>query len=297
MRPHVATTRRGSILIMTVIMMAGFLVVAVEFAMFTISGIRQARQFDNAAVAYYSAESGTESALYQVRKEFSDTDMALFRTKAADTKVNATSATVSDVVWDLSRTGAALNTAPCVLSPLPGQGFFNTCIDQANYDRMAQEQPLELALYTNGGNTAIGAKTLTLTSKTDDCGANTPWAELTTSSWPTGMDWGSAEVTKAFQPMSVLGTDGLSRSISFNMAIEAKPAAVRLKIYHCSLHNVSITLTNDAGAVPIPNYFIIQPSASTVAGGNQRTQATMPRRTPSSGLYDFVVFSESQIAK
>lgn len=59
---------RGVILVLTIMMMAVLFTIAVGFAIFIISDIRQAVQIDNSVLAYYGAEAGLERSLFLFRK-------------------------------------------------------------------------------------------------------------------------------------------------------------------------------------------------------------------------------------
>ncbi|MEK7653090.1 MAG: hypothetical protein AAB358_01230, partial [Patescibacteria group bacterium] len=59
---------RGIILVLTIVMMAILFAIAISFAIFVISDIRQAGQIDNSVLAYYGAEAGLERSLFLFRK-------------------------------------------------------------------------------------------------------------------------------------------------------------------------------------------------------------------------------------
>jgi hypothetical protein len=58
----------GMILVLTLVMIAVFLSIALSFSVLIISDINKARLIDNSVVAYYAADSGIEESLYLFRK-------------------------------------------------------------------------------------------------------------------------------------------------------------------------------------------------------------------------------------
>ncbi|MFA5047496.1 MAG: hypothetical protein WC516_00475 [Patescibacteria group bacterium] len=60
--------QQGIILILTLIVMALLFAIAISFAVFIISDIRQARAIDDSLVAYYGADSGMERTLFLFRR-------------------------------------------------------------------------------------------------------------------------------------------------------------------------------------------------------------------------------------
>jgi hypothetical protein len=61
--------QRGIILILTMMVMSILLSVALGFAVFIVSDLRQAQQVDDSVLAYYAAESGFERTIYLFRKQ------------------------------------------------------------------------------------------------------------------------------------------------------------------------------------------------------------------------------------
>jgi len=58
----------GMILVITLMITSVLLSIAVGFGVFIISDLRQARQIDNAIMAYYAADAGIEQSLFLIRK-------------------------------------------------------------------------------------------------------------------------------------------------------------------------------------------------------------------------------------
>jgi hypothetical protein len=63
------TDNSGMILVLTMMMIAVFLSIALGFSVLIISDINKARAIDNSIVAYYAADSGLEESLYLFRKQ------------------------------------------------------------------------------------------------------------------------------------------------------------------------------------------------------------------------------------
>lgn len=63
-----ANKKKGSALLMTMMILFGIIAVAFSGASLVISGLRNSDLSAKSTVAYYNAESGTERLLYEVRK-------------------------------------------------------------------------------------------------------------------------------------------------------------------------------------------------------------------------------------
>lgn len=269
---------------MSLIILAGFMIVATEFALLIISGIRQARAIDNSTRAYYAAEGGAESALYQIRKQ-GVSGSTLIRSSQGATSTGGGS-------WDLTN-----NT---------GGGTFSDKIDSIDRTLLSKNDSVELALYINDGQSAtppLGASSLKVEWNTHNCtttGHSEPWIEASTVEWTGGaIDWSSVGVKKFFTQGAVKPS-GQGYQLVTNALDSTLPSVVRVKTYYCDLRGLKITLFSGADAtgtqLAIPNYYLIKPLARA-GDATASLQVTMPKKTPTSSIYDYVLFSEQEIVK
>lgn len=261
--------KKGSVLIMSLIIMTGLLLVAMEFAVIVVSSIRQARNIDVSLIAFHAAESGAESALFQVRKK----NLTTLDRETGNAGVASWDATMPD------------NFSPEV-----------PAVTRAH---LAKNETLEFALYKDDGKTAPNIQSMKITWTGQQCSAGEPWIDFARAPWTGG---GSTFVwpTNPIQHFVKTPTAPGANEIITN-AFTADPSIVRIKALYCDLDGVSVTFYSApdaplASQVPVPNYFSIRPVGS-IADIKQAVKISLPRKAPLSGLYDYVLFSEDVVDK
>lgn len=111
--------------------------------------------------------------------------------------------------------------------------------------------------------------------------------EMSITAWTPGAGW--ADNTVKF-----LYSSGSETNNSFDTDMAYR---VRIKALYCDINNLAVrAYDTDNKIVPIPARVIIN-SVGSFSGVKQAIQATMPRISPMSGLYDYVLFSEESIVK
>jgi hypothetical protein len=271
---------QGSVLIMALLIGSGMAVIGIEFALFVASSIQQSRNTDQAMVSLYAAESGLESALYQVRQE----EISQLRT-ASD---------------NLS------NTAAWTLQPQGAEPRFRTEVPYLARPHLKESESLIFDIYTNNGAEAVAGLTqldIEWKSKNGCSEQTSPRLSVSAIAWEQGsIEW----TTDTHVVVQEYTATGAKVSADFSKApfqdppqskVLGKPLVLQVRMLACNLENVTFTLRNAAGnRLMIPNYFFIKPTG-VYGSRKEDILAIVPKRTTHSGLFDFVLFSEQEICK
>lgn len=268
------------------------LVAAVEVSMFVVSTIRQARAIDHTLVAFYAAESGSESALHQIRKEGritlrddSKQSPPFYRADGRDAR------------WSF---GAS------------DDDKFSPTVKKITGTLLGEQQSLDIHLWTHGANEFSAEnsqfKTMVVRWQKEECAeGRTPWIETTGLTFDvTGrrMSWRDMPLKKDFQqpaqdtPKSVTVdlASFLDQGVQLTQGIAM---TLRVKPFFCALRGFEISFPKKdtpAELMPIPNYYLIRPTA-TFGGVSKELQVIMPKNPSATGIFDYTLFSEEKIEK
>lgn len=272
---------------MTLIITSGILVIGMEFSTLIASSIRLARNTDNALIARYASESAIESALHQLRKE----ELTVLRENQG---------TVGSARWTF------VQDAQNPLDPIK----FSPTIPWFEKHLVEKESVTQFSLYTSNENGTLAIPNLKAMSISwqgidGSCAANPapdgtpPGIETSILKWNGGaIDWSSADMLKNYQqPQS---TSTLQVTVDFEAIEEGlsqKPMVVRVKPYFCDISGVKIALLDaENKTISIPNYFLLKP-----LGIQNKIQQELTSIVPANGtlsdIFDFALFSESQVVK
>jgi len=247
---------KGSILLLALLIMTSVMVASVGMSSLILGSLQQTRLLDNAAIAYYAAESGVEDALFTARR--------------LDAKLDAQSSAMlgNGATWSRS-----VSTKETVL----------------HVGTLPQDAVAEVALYDPDDVDAVLDISFVKVTWDDACtGASI--LRSTLIGWD-ATGWTPNAVMNQF----VHSPDGALIAIP-----TSRLHRLRLIAKNCDLQNVVVTALKDTvgvlTAVDIPGRLKIV-ATGTYANVNQTLTATIPRRTPLSGLFDFVLFSECSLVK
>lgn len=290
---HGYINSHGTVLIIAMILGAGMLVVALEVSMFVASTIRQARSIDHTLVAQYAAESGVESALEQIRKEGRTTLRDDTRTSPALYKADG-----RDAQWSFMN-GTVIDSEK-----------FSPTVQKIKKTTLGEQQSIDIHLWSEGedGFSGIpsGMSTLNVTWRKEECASedDVPWIETTGTVFSAPgqtFQWDDSRgMTKDFRspsegrrevavPLSSLVPEGLS----------GRGMTLRIKPFFCTLRDVEFFFPKEGEPeklVPIPNYYLIQPSG-TFGAVQKSIQVIMPKYEGTTGIFDYLLFSENKIDK
>ncbi len=251
-------SREGSLLLMSVLIMAGIITAASTMGLITIHNLQQGILIDHGILSYYAAESGAEDALYEIRKN----DAAAGGLPASGTMGNSAS-------WSRSITA----TAQSVTSDISKDDFWHIDL----YDPDASLSPL-----TNPIKSARLAWT----------GSGSEWIEVQITPWGTDGNLGTP-TTQLFSAASNPAIVNLqdSTSVLYRLRIKSLYADVT------DMTVTAWSALNAGGAqVNIPARITIL-SIGSFRRAKQAVRASMPQREPLSGVFGYVVFSEDDLIK
>lgn len=156
------------------------------------------------------------------------------------------------------------------------------------FTAIAQDGVYELVLYDPAAVPPSGGVAELVIDWEADCGTASV-LEITSLTFEPGVGW-TPSITKFRYP-----NDG---PVSYFLSDPAQNAArVRLRAERCDATNVRIDALDAGGApVPFPDRVAIV-STGEYHGTRQASQVIAPTVTSLSGIFDFVLFSECEIAK
>jgi len=264
--------RRGSTLLLAMLVMAGVLTVSVASSRLVINEIVQSSQLDKAMVAFYAAESGAERGLFEARKK--DFDPEEFNQTVVLLDNEASYQLIADDSEDVL------------------------------YASLSADESYQLDLFDPHSLDAFGADSIK-SLRLDWQGSG--WLEINWSFWTTG---------GAVQNSRSVVVSGASSPAIIQLSPDGSIYLYRVRIIarNSAATDLSITAYNDIDPgnpdncptledcqVSIPARVSIKslgeyPNGSDKAS-RQAILVTMPEKSPLSGLYDYVLYSESEVAK
>lgn len=257
---------RGTVLLMALIVMSSVVISSVGLGSLILSSLQQTRVIDSAIVAYYAAESGAEDALFSAR-----------RSGALPLSVSTATALTNNATWKRS-----VDDKESVI-------YAGTILE---------DSLTEIALFNPDTQTSVNIAKIEVTW-TDTCSGCTVLG-ATLIGWQPGGPW---------DPLNAANVAiGMNQYVGGNaqLPVPSPDKLYRLRLFakvdpgfpsRGPLENVQIR-AYDLGNAPVnlPGRVKVD-SRGTFAGVEQKLLVTLPRQTPLSGAYDFVVFSECSIVK
>ncbi len=259
----------GAALLLAMLVMAGVLTVSVATSKLVINEVVQSYQLDKAMVAFYAAESGIERSLFQARQK--DFDAAGF---------NALGKTLpNQAAYQLI---AKDNEEILYISSLKADDSYQVDLFEP-HSLNVLENPIKAVSLSWQGNGWLEAKW-------------TPWTSLGDLDNPQGLN-----IPQTFEPYFIPLYD--SNAYLYRLRIIARvndASSLEIKAYN-RVDPANCEPSPDACLVNIPARVSIKslgeyPKDSSQAA-RQAILVTMPERSPLSGLYDYVLYSEEEIKK
>lgn len=271
--------QKGNVLLLALLVMAGLITVGIGIGAIVLNEIRQTRNVDFSVLAYYAAETSTENALYKLRKE---------------------DAVLSCPVGSCEPIGycSGGENEPCLYSSgnLTNLATWTRKVtdrEQIIYGKIKKNEVLQIDLYDPDQiGWAAGVESVMI-EWSDSC-SNCSWIEFAFVNWipGAGVNWADNR-TKFQYPIT-------SSPIINNAFVSTKAYKIRIKALYGDIDNLTFTAwsENNAGGSreEIPAKINLT-STGAFAVSKQAVKMTMPRRSPMSGLYDFVLFTECSLVK
>ena len=303
--PH-RSQQSGIVLILALLIITAALTATAVFGNLIIRSIQQSRLVDQSIQAYYLAESGAERALYQVRVLTSIHDC-----KIANSSFSCTINGYCD----------RFSTLPCVTSGqgglaagMPSDWLVSALSEQSVVKRLQPGESFQIDLFnpyqqTGAAGLAPALEVVQVTSA-DLSSGFTIYGQLTNLTWliggSVGCPLGAPVVANGFitgvhndqlglaaAALSGLAGADLNAGCLYILRL-SNPLTQPAGLFTVSLHNDSPA--SEANRVNIPSRLLITATAD-FGQSFQTVKVRTPVRPPLSGLYDFVLFSDSEIIK
>lgn len=272
-----ADSRRGSVLLLSLLVMSGVLIVGASLGTISVLNLRQARVIDDAVIAFAAAESGAEQTLYQIRRVGASSATLNASPDHDDSIVDSGVAMGNGSRWSRSLT----STETTIFASIPKDRSYEVVL-------WNPETPASPA----------GAESLTF-SWDDDCGG-TSGLEVLATGWDPAASGGFNPSVAFHGDSPALTFLHVEPKVIDNDFMASKAYRVRLRAKTCDIFNLAITAyssDNAAGVqVPIPSRLAVE-SVGTYGTARQAMELKLPRLQPLSGAFDFVIFSQCSLLK
>jgi hypothetical protein len=248
----------GSVLLFALLIMSSVVVGSIGLGTIILNMLQQTRIQDNSVVAYYSAETGIEEALYNARvtgnipPSYDEADPRFLSNNAR--------------WW-----GTATGTTEIIYTSIDSYGF--TEVDLYDPDAPAVSTGINHVEVAWSNTTSV--------------------LRASVVSWlPGGQVLWSSDAARFENPFEFVGGSAV---LSLGPAV--KLYKLRLKAKDQALEDVTIRAFDSSNnLVPLPGQVRI--NMTGVFNQSRRNLiATMPRGAPLSGIFDFVLFSECSLVK
>jgi hypothetical protein len=269
--------KRGSVLLLSLLVMSGVLIVGASLGTISVLNLRQSRVIDDAVIAFAAAESGAEQTLYQIRR------------------VGATSATLNanpDHDDSLIASGVPMGYGARWSRSLQST-------ETTIFAAIPKDRSYEVVLWDpETPSNPAGAESLSFAW--DDLCGGTSGLEVLATGWDPGASGGFNPSVAFHGDSPALTFLHIDPRVIDNDFQAAKAYRVRLRAKNCDIFNLAITAysADNAGGtqVPIPSRLAVE-SVGTYATARQAMELKLPRLQPLSGAFDFVIFSQCSLLK
>lgn len=251
--------KRGSVLLLALLLLAGVSAASLSVSKNAIDELVAARNLSTASVAYYAAESGVEQGLYLLRKTTE---------RLADFPVSGTMPVGQEsATWQRK-------------IPETGQS------DSRQMALLAKDTTWQIDLFDadDGAFASSSVQRLELSWEGS-------WLQVSWSGWHDS-EW-TPVVSKQMGPAQ----SGTAVTLSTPENERAGLFRVRFRALFGDVNNLIVKGLDESGAnVKLPDNVVIK-AVGSFGQVEQAVAATLPRHSPLSGLYEFVVFSEDSLVK
>lgn len=251
--------KRGSVLLLALLLLAGVSAASLSVSKNAIDELVAARNLSTASIAYYAAESGVEQGLYLLRKTTE---------RLADFPVSGT--------LTLAQGSASWKRE----IPEIGQS------ESRQTSLLAKDTTWQFDLFDADDSNFIASPVQKLQLSWEGS-----WLQVSWSAWHDGQ-W-TPVVSKQMGPAQ----SGLVLTLSTPENERASLFRVRFRALFGDVTNLVVKGLDESGAnVKLPDNVVIK-AVGSFGQVEQAVAATLPRHSPLSGLYEFVIFSEDSLIK
>jgi len=258
MLDKILKSNEGSLLLMSILIMASMVTAASSFSVITMQNLKQSISIDNGIRAFYSAESGIEDALYEIRKN--ETEIS---------SISLSGSLSNSASWD--RTIA--KDIQQLTQDIDKNDFWEINLYDADSSLSSLSNPI---------------KSIKLSWTGDD----SEWVEAQIIPWTTGGTIGTP-TEQLFSSASNPAIVNLLDSTSNLYRVRLK--ALYSDITDMTITAWS-ELNASGNQVNIPGFLTIY-SIGEFSRTNQSLRAQMSHRAPLSNNFGYVLFSEESLVK
>ncbi len=278
--------KKGSVLLLTLVITMIVVTTAVVLSTLIVSSIKRSQIEATSFYAYYSAESMIERSLYDLRRE-------------------------RKIPYELTQSPSVLRGAPTDCSTLfPGGDASSKCSGSVSYKtsntflNIKKNQKVRVRVIdkaSSGENVAAGAGELKIRCKSIAGGL---WVEITSYSLykgtAFGTDTGLDKNLDTIKQINSSCTTGLAYTeFSFDLQ-PTESYIIEVKALNQDASSIYLSLVDDATGDPTPgfgDFFDVSATANNSIFSGQTIRVEVPGTAMASGAGDYVIFSESAIAK
>ncbi len=266
--------KQASALLLSILIVSALLSSVFYINTFSTRQLSKANNIDNSLIAFYSAESGNERAIWDIRA-YGDEHLTALNNSFTNNNALVTREVTS--------------TIDSVFTALKEDEFYQ-------FDLF---DPLNIEY-------GSGLSYLSI-SWEDECGGSS-WLELTANEWSSesnevkwGLDESQIHVKKTLLNLDDDNLDQID-SIDGSQFNSNNAYQFRIKAMFCDVKNLTIRAYNSSDEqIPFKNIYTIRSVAQYPEDGlsssNQALTVTLRRISPLSGLFDYVIFSEQSLIK
>lgn len=271
--------QNGNVLLLALLVMAGIMTAGLGIGAIILNEIKQARNIDFSIVAYYAAESGIEQAIFKLKKE--------------DAVLNCPIGACGENGFCSGGEGEACLAANGNLDN--NASWERTIVDREPqiYGKIDKDDSMQVDLYDPEGGVATGVESVKIEWTPECVPPASSEIEVGYINWDPSIGW-SSSVEQKFK-YSALASPVINNGFS-----SSKSYRLRIKALFCDISNVIVTAWENDNAAPLQKEIparIVLNSVGKYGTVRQAIKVTMPRRSPMSGLYDYVLFSECSLVK
>lgn len=269
----------GNVLLLALLVMAGIMTAGLGIGTIILNEIKQARNIDFSTVAYYAAEAGVEQAIYKLRKENAVLNCPVGVCGAngfcSGGEKEACFSTTGDLSNQSSWTRTAINK------------------EWQIYGKIEKDNSMQIDFFDPENAVAAGVESVKIEWMPNCVAPAVSIIEVSYVSWDPSVGW-LEETERKFKYTA------FESPAKINGFTSTKAYRLRIKSFFCDISNVIITAWGADNADPpqieIPARIILN-STGKYSVVRQAIKVTMPRKSPMSGLYDYVIFSECSLVK
>lgn len=260
-------SRKGSTLLLAIFVLGAMLIVGLGTSLLALQQLKISREVRKTTVAYYVAEGGIEDALWQLRKnEKTITDLANYHSPSAG--------------FDLSATTTLSFTDQ----------------EEILYDHLAVNEVVSADLYSLDQLVNNNIRCV----KIQWDGKPSSWLDLS---------WRSLNPPNFYDPVvgvqkKLLPYDGSAKSVDLTQGLGYSMHSLQIKALYDEVKNLRLEAYPNSDCsgtkINIPSRINISSQSQYPIGNNpaqQNLSVSFPEKTGPAPLFDYVIFSEEQLAK